>query len=114
MSADPNCSDCKGTGTHWIWEPDYQQRMPRDCRCLPWPRGDKGKPPDHRSGKAPTMSLSKVKIAVAPLSGRIMLYRHGKDTTLALEKRDVTDEVLSAAAQHAERQRSDTKPRPAT
>jgi hypothetical protein len=60
------------------------------------------------------MSLSKIKIAVAPLSGRIMLYRHGKDATLALEKRDVTDEVLSAAAQHAERQRSDTKPRPAT
>lgn len=49
--------------------------------------------------------LAAIKIAVAPLSGRIMLYRHGKNPTLALEKRDVTDDVLAVVAEYKRRNR---------
>jgi hypothetical protein len=55
------------------------------------------------------MALGKIKIGVAPLSGKIMLYRHGKDQRLALERRDVTDEVMAAAAEYARRHNLLTK-----
>lgn len=40
--------------------------------------------------------LSKVRIGFSPLTGNCFIYRHGKDTTVALDKREATPEVQKA------------------
>ena len=43
--------------------------------------------------------LSRVRVGFSPLSGRIMLYRHGKDPRVALERRDAEAQVVSAVVE---------------
>lgn len=40
--------------------------------------------------------LNKIKLAYSPLSDRIVLYRHGKDPALALDKRESEQDVMTA------------------
>jgi hypothetical protein len=44
--------------------------------------------------------LDNIKIAHGPLSDSIILYRHGKDPCLALDKRNATNEVLSVVVKY--------------
>lgn len=44
--------------------------------------------------------LSKVKLAVSPLSGAVVMYRHGKDPAVALEKRNVEEDVFTVLIDH--------------
>lgn len=45
--------------------------------------------------------LSKVQIRVAPLSGRVVLARFGKDDRVALETRDAMNDFLQALCGYA-------------
>lgn len=42
------------------------------------------------------MDLSKITIGCSPLTGKLYLYRHGKDGAVALDKREATQEVQKA------------------
>tara|TARA_Y100000310_G_C20642762_1_gene794887 strand:+ start:1444 stop:1665 length:222 start_codon:yes stop_codon:yes gene_type:complete len=42
------------------------------------------------------MALDKIKLAHSPLTGRLMMYRHGKDERVALEKRDAEKDIMCA------------------
>lgn len=44
--------------------------------------------------------IDNIKIGVSPLTGNIHLYRHGKDPSCALEKRDAESDVMYALVQH--------------
>ena len=45
-------------------------------------------------------ALDKIKLAHSPLTDTIFLYRHGKDSGLALEKREAEADVFSALIAH--------------
>lgn len=40
--------------------------------------------------------LSKIKIGHSPLTNSLYIYRHGKDPTLALDKREAQQDVIAA------------------
>jgi len=40
--------------------------------------------------------LSKIKLGVSPLTGAVFLYRHGKDQSVALEKRGAEADMMIA------------------
>lgn len=42
------------------------------------------------------MDLNKIKLAHSPLTDRLVLYRHGKDPALALDKREAKQDVMTA------------------
>ena len=45
-------------------------------------------------------SLDKIKLGHSPLTDTIFLYRHGKDSGLALEKREAEADVFSVLIAH--------------
>lgn len=47
-----------------------------------------------------SLGLKNIKLGYSPLSDSIVLYRHGKDRTLALDKRDAEAEVMSVLVQY--------------
>lgn len=46
------------------------------------------------------MDLNKIKLGHSPISDTIFLYRHGKDPTLALDKREAEADVMSVLVTH--------------
>lgn len=46
------------------------------------------------------MDLNKIKLGHSPISDTIFLYRHGKDPTLALDKREAGADVMSVLVAH--------------
>jgi len=46
------------------------------------------------------MDLEKVKLGYSPLSDSIYLYRHGKDSNLALEKREAEKDVMAVLVEY--------------
>lgn len=46
------------------------------------------------------MHLSKIKLGHSPLTDTIFLYRHGRDPTLALEKREAEADVMAVLVAH--------------
>lgn len=47
-----------------------------------------------------TCDLSKIKLGYSPLSKQVYLYRHGKDSRLALDKRDAQADVMAAVVEY--------------
>jgi hypothetical protein len=46
------------------------------------------------------VSLKNIKLGVSPLTNEIMLYRHGKDPRVALERREAEADVMIALVNH--------------
>lgn len=46
------------------------------------------------------MDLTKIKIGFSPLSNNLFIYRHGKDSQLALDKRDAQADVMAAVVEY--------------
>lgn len=46
------------------------------------------------------MDLNKIKLGHSAISDTIFLYRHGKDPTLALDKREAEADVMSVLVAH--------------
>lgn len=47
-----------------------------------------------------SVDLNNIKIGFSPLSGELFIYRHGKDVTLALDKRLAHEDVMTALVQY--------------
>ena len=46
------------------------------------------------------IDLTKVKLGYSPLTDTIFLYRHGKDPSFALDKREAESDVMAVLVQH--------------
>lgn len=46
------------------------------------------------------MDMNKIKIGFSPLTESLFIYRHGKDETVALDKREAQADVMTAVVQY--------------
>lgn len=46
------------------------------------------------------MDLSKIKLGHSPLTDSIYIYRHGKDKSVALDKREAEKDVMAVVVQY--------------
>jgi len=46
------------------------------------------------------MNLNNIKLAISPLTKKIMLYRHGKNAHIALDKREAERDVMAVLVEY--------------